>query len=199
MTARPWLSGVISWLCVGCLLALTVASATHLAPGWTLFAGVVSLLAAATALTRRRWWFVPIALLAAAPVVLRLAEGMAWLTETTGGAPAVQSALALFVDAASLTAVTLLVVGLLQRTTRLRLTRYFGVVFVFVLSVGAVAGWAILRWLGQRYLGVDAVAIPGNRALMFEFAVSTLAALAVTTLLGWRWFPHPPTQTAEAP
>lgn len=199
MTARSWLPGAASWLCVGCLLALTVVSATRLALGWTLLAGVVSLLAAGTALTRRRWWLVPVALVAAAPVHLRLAEGAGWLAGAAGGAPALHTALPLFVDTASLTAVTLLVVGLLQRTTRLRLSRYFGVVFVFVLAVGTVAGWAILRWLGQRYLGVEAFAIPGNRALMFEFAVSTLAVLTVTTLLGWRWFPHPPSPAVEAP
>ncbi|WP_435319056.1 hypothetical protein [Haloarchaeobius sp. TZWSO28] len=91
----------------------------------------------------------------------------------------------MFVDAASLAAVALLGVALLQQFTSLRMTTSFGRLFVAVSTMGLTGFWGIARWFATDAFGVTLVTT--NDRLMYEFAIASVAGIVVAVLFA-RYF-----------
>ncbi|WP_267640259.1 hypothetical protein [Haloarchaeobius amylolyticus] len=102
-----------------------------------------------------------------------------------------------FVDAATLAAVALLGVALLQQFTSLRMTASFGRLFVAVATMGLTGWWGIVRWFATDAFGVALVTT--NDALMWEFAIASLAGVLVAVLFARYICRTRPEERADTP
>lgn len=88
----------------------------------------------------------------------------------------------------SVAAVALVVAVELDVFTRVRMTTWFAVFFVGIVTMAAAGAWAVVQWLSDIYLGTtlvfpapppvsEAVEEAAHQALMWDFVAATIAGL----------------------
>ncbi|MFB6302533.1 MAG: hypothetical protein ABEH78_06700 [Haloferacaceae archaeon] len=161
-------NALVAWLLVGVLVPVFVESVLDFDLQWTVFVATVGLIVLVPPLTHREWrvmlpWEVLV--LALLPVLVRGLFG-----GTVGT----------FAAYLSVAALALIVTVELHTFTALRVTHWFAVTLVALMTTAAVAGWSIVRWLLDNLFGTAYLST--NEALMTEWLWVTLAGLAAGVL-----------------
>lgn len=166
------LNAVISWLLVGFVALVAVASFLRGQLLWGIFTAVVVGLALVPAAAYRDpsvmlpW---EVLLVAALPVLVRAIP-----------AAPVPAEIATHLSVAAL---ALVVAVELHVFTPVRMNAWFAVLFVVVATMATAGVWAVVQWLSDLYLGTDFVLDPTLSAaeqeaeVMWDFVAATLGGL----------------------
>lgn len=150
----------IAWVLVGFLVVLAAVSLLRSDFLWALFAGFVFALAIIPPLAFRSaeamlpW---EVLILAALPV---LGRALATLALTTRVATYL-----------SVAALALIVAVELHVFTPVRMTHWFAILFVVIVTIATAGVWAVIEWLSDVYLGT--AFIESEHSLMWDFVYAT--------------------------
>lgn len=161
-------NAALTWAMVVVLGLVLVESLVEFDLQWIAFVGSVTVLVVVPPVAHRDWrMMLPWELLALASLPI-LVRGL------FGGEVGV------FAAYLSVAGLALIAVVELHTFTHLGVTHWFAVVLVVLATMAAAAGWAILRWLLDRYAGT--AYLTTNEALMYEFIWVTVAGFAAGLL-----------------
>jgi len=161
-------NALIAWLLVAVLVGVFVESVLDVDLLWMTFVAATAAIVLVPPLAHRDWrvmlpW--ELLLLGLLPILVR---GLFGGEVGTFAAYLSFAALALFITVE------------LHMFTTLRVTHWFAVAFVVLVTLASVAAWSIVRWNMDRYLGTSFLV--DNETLMVEFIYVTLAGLAAGVL-----------------
>lgn len=161
-------NAIIAWLLVGVLAAVFLESLADRDVLWILFVGTVGLIVLIPPVSFRGWrvmlpW--ELLVLALLPILVRGLFG---------------GTLGTFAVYLSVAGLALIVVVELHMFSPLRLTHWFAIVLVVLTTTASVAGWTIIRWNLDRFLGTSYLTT--NEALMVEWLWVILAGIVAGVL-----------------
>jgi len=157
-------NAVLAWALTALLALAAVAAAVAVRPVEATLAATGAVLAATPAVlarspTRTMPW--PVVLLAALPLFLEAVF---------------PGFLGVVVSGVSVAALGMLLVVVLGMTTTVRMTPWFAVVFVLLVTLAFVGWWALLAWLFASVLGTPF--LETNEELMYVFTAALLGGVA---------------------
>jgi hypothetical protein len=158
-------NAVLSWLLVGLVALVSLASIVRGELLWALFAATLVALAVHPALVLGTPKAMPpweVVLFAALPTLAHL-----FATTLIGGQ---------ITTYLSVAALALLVAVDLDAFTPVDMNDSFAVLFVVITTMATAGIWAVVRWLADLYLATGF--IESEHALMVEFVASTIAGVA---------------------
>lgn len=156
-------NAVLAWALTALLAVAAVAAVLSVRPVPAVLAGTGAVLAATPAVLARSWtrtmpW--PVVLLAALPLLLdAVFPGF----------------LGVVVSGVSVAALGMLLVVVLGMTTTVRMTPWFAVVFVVLVTLAFVGWWALLSWLFASVVGTGF--LETNAELMYVFTAALLGGV----------------------
>ncbi len=161
--ANAWLA----WGLVAFLAVATVESLLTDAALWGAFAALVAAVAVLPAVVYRD--------------PRRMIE---WEVLALATLPVVARSYGLFTQVATYVAVAalaLIAVAEIDRFSEAEMEPWFAVAFVAMTTATVAAGWAVARWLSDRYLGTEFLTTA--TALMWDLVIATAVGLAAGALL----------------
>lgn len=164
-------NATVVWLLAGGLVVVAAAAVVNRAIPAAALAAVAAFVAVVPAVVTRSWtvavpW--PLLLVASLPL---------WLSTL------LPSLYYVFVTGASVAALAMLVVVVLQMVTTVRMTPGFAVVFVTLATLATAGFWAVGSALSARYVGTAFVET--NDELMVIFTAATVAGLLAGGAFRW--------------
>lgn len=162
------INALLAWLFVVILVTVLVESVFDADVLWVVFVTATGVVVLVAPIAHRDWrvmlpW--ELLLLGLFPILVRGLFG---------------GEVGTFATYLSLAALALFITVELHMFTALRMTHWFAVVFVVLVTLASAAAWAIVRWNFDRYLGTSFLV--DNETLMIEFIYVALAGLAAGVL-----------------
>lgn len=161
-------NAIVAWFMVAVLAAVLVESILDLDISWMLFVGASGAVVLLPPVANRSWRsMLPWELLALAllPILVRGLLGGSVGTAATY---------------LSVAALALLITVELQMFTTLEVTHWFAVAFVVLTTFASVAGWTMVRWAADLFLGTAYLGT--NEELMTEWLWVAVAGLVAGVL-----------------